>query len=246
MKYNHNFNDLTGQVFGRLTVLHLDGKNKHGRSRWKCQCICGKTKTVNSAELLKGDTTSCGCWHSERVRTSHTDLLGKHFGRWTVLSCSIDSHHKTMCLCKCDCGNEGQVKPTALRNGNSKSCGCYGTEIRRKAFTKHGLSRTLAYHMLKGAYNRAVKEGLPFNLELSDIAIPEFCPVFGVRLNTKAGQDRESAPSLDKIIPELGYVKGNIRVISGRANRIKNDGTWQEHLAIAEYIQKEKTSCLTF
>lgn len=92
--------------------------------------------------------------------------------------------------------------------------------------------------MLKAAKYRAKKEGLPFNLTIDDIVIPEICPILGIKLNlkfpSKGGGIRGDniknydSPSLDKIIPSLGYVKGNVWVISYRANTIKNNCTFDE------------------
>jgi len=52
--------DLTGRVFGRLTVISIAPSNGHGR-RWRCRCSCGKEQTVAGFHLTDGDTTSCGC-----------------------------------------------------------------------------------------------------------------------------------------------------------------------------------------
>ena len=92
--------------------------------------------------------------------------------------------------------------------------------------------------LLGAARQRARRLGLPFNLVLSDITIPAVCPVLGISLtldNTCA--DRESAPSLDRLIPALGYISGNVEVISYRANRIKNDATLAEIKAVAKYME---------
>ena len=78
--------------------------------------------------------------------------------------------------------------------------------------------------------SRAKKMGIPFNLEVSDIVIPEACPVLGIKLvTTNQGQGyHTNSPSLDKIDPNKGYTKGNVRVISARANLLKNDATAHE------------------
>lgn len=83
-------------------------------------------------------------------------------------------------------------------------------------------------NLLRNAKYRAKKQSLPFNLEKSDIVIPKICPVLGTELSV-LGVDPykfpESIPSLDKIIPNLGYVKENIQVISLLANRMKSNAT---------------------
>ena len=66
-------------------------------------------------------------------------------------------------------------------------------------------------------------------------------PVLGIPINISLGRGRRQpdSPSLDKFYPEKGYVKGNIQVISWRANRIKSDGTSDEWIKIAKWCQEE-------
>ncbi len=56
----HETVDLTGQRFGKLTVLQRD-KNKQRQTTWLCQCDCGKQTVVLSGNLKSGNTQSCGC-----------------------------------------------------------------------------------------------------------------------------------------------------------------------------------------
>lgn len=53
--------DLTGRVFGRLTVIEPEGVNKAGVWMWRCRCECGNEKTVRASCLTSGHTKSCGC-----------------------------------------------------------------------------------------------------------------------------------------------------------------------------------------
>lgn len=57
--------DLTGERYGRLTVLKCVGKDKHGRLMWECQCDCGQRTIVQSGNLRSGHTKSCGCLEIE-------------------------------------------------------------------------------------------------------------------------------------------------------------------------------------
>jgi len=59
--------DLTGQVFGRLTVIGLASQRKRGQAAWLCQCECGNRTTVSGNNLRAGRTVSCGCYHRERL-----------------------------------------------------------------------------------------------------------------------------------------------------------------------------------
>ena len=61
------YKNLTGQKFGRLTVVAFSHKNKSGNSMWKCVCDCGTEKTVCGSSLINGTTSSCGCYRKEKI-----------------------------------------------------------------------------------------------------------------------------------------------------------------------------------
>ena len=89
--------------------------------------------------------------------------------------------------------------------------------------------------LLRSARWRANKVGLPCNLSLIDIKIPTHCPVLGMPLRFNKKRQGFDSPTLDRVIPELGYVKGNVIVISDLANRIKSTGTPLEILRVAKF-----------
>jgi hypothetical protein len=72
------------------------------------------------------------------------------------------------------------------------------------------------------ARKRARRMNLPFNLPRNSVVIPPACPALGVVLKT-TGERTQHSPSLDRIRPQEGYVVGNVRVLSDRANRLKGD-----------------------
>ena len=98
--------------------------------------------------------------------------------------------------------------------------------------------------LLIGARGRAKRRGLEFSITIDDILIPERCPVIGVildRILLNEGRKRTPnpcAPSLDRIDPSKGYIKGNVRVISWRANNLKSNGTLDEFIAIVADLKK--------
>jgi hypothetical protein len=92
--------------------------------------------------------------------------------------------------------------------------------------------------LLGQARKRALKANLPFDLVEADIAVPEFCPVLGIRLEiSEQGRWTDNSPSLDRFVPALGYVKNNVQVISWRANRIKCDASVEEIRALLCYME---------
>lgn len=93
--------------------------------------------------------------------------------------------------------------------------------------------------MLWAARNRAKTFNLPFNIDLEDIFIPDYCPVLRIKLEpTGYGlSNNDSSPSLDRINPILGYVKGNVAVISWKANKIKRNYTADDLRKVAEWLE---------
>lgn len=91
---------------------------------------------------------------------------------------------------------------------------------------------------------RAREYGVEFTIDLDDVVIPERCPIldiplFFVESGTVKGKNPNS-PSVDRIDPSLGYIKGNIQVISWRANHLKNNATLEELQAILDYLMAQK------
>jgi hypothetical protein len=86
--------------------------------------------------------------------------------------------------------------------------------------------------MLSSARQRAKAQGVPFSLTEADIDLPMFCPILGTLLRVNEGLAGPDSPSLDKIDPALGYVPGNVVVVSQEANRLKDRMTPDEMIRI--------------
>ena len=101
------------------------------------------------------------------------------------------------------------------------------------AYRNHPESR-----MLMAAKQRAKNQGLEFNLTIDDIVIPDKCPLLEVPFVAGEKGNYEYTPSLDRIDPTKGYIKGNVWVITKRANTMKNNATREELLKFADNIYK--------
>jgi hypothetical protein len=89
--------------------------------------------------------------------------------------------------------------------------------------------------MLNRVRCRAKKKGLAFDIDISDIVIPPRCPVLGIPIAVQTGTANDNSAELDRIDNTKGYVKGNVVVVSRRANRIKNDASIAELEAILAF-----------
>lgn len=84
---------------------------------------------------------------------------------------------------------------------------------------------------------RAKEQNIPFNLTIEDMDAPEYCPILGCKLiDGLNGKENSYSPSLDRIVPELGYVKGNVMWMSRKANTMKNNATEEELVAFCKFF----------
>lgn len=96
--------------------------------------------------------------------------------------------------------------------------------------------------LYRTARQRAKTKGIPFNIEFTDLVFPTHCPILGIELKSYSGNTdrkpggRVDSYSIDRIIPELGYTKGNVQVISHQANAMKSNATKEELLKFANWI----------
>lgn len=88
------FIDATGSRFGRLTVISINGKNKHGQIKYLCECDCGNKTTVVAGSLRRGLTKSCGCLNRE-IKTKHGNSQNEIYHTWVnmLLRCNSEEHH---------------------------------------------------------------------------------------------------------------------------------------------------------
>lgn len=134
-KHNRLHIDLTGQKFGRWTVIEQGEYKiiKSGRRyrTWLCICECGTVREVVEYSLVSNKSISCGCLRNEILKKNATykDLTGQKFGEWTVMYRVDDKFFSSggrhqMWHCKCSCGFEKDIASIYLKSGESTSCGC--------------------------------------------------------------------------------------------------------------------------
>jgi hypothetical protein len=109
-----------------------------------------------------------------------------------------------------------------------KKCNEYAAKT--KPWKSRRERRPVAY-LLNVARQRCKRTGTEFCITESDLTMPTHCPLLGTLLNTYA-ENVDVHPSIDRINPALGYVPGNVWIISHRANRIKSDASFEELIKI--------------
>lgn len=151
------------------------------------------------------------------------------------------------------CGSCKETKPYEMFDKNIRSKDGYNRECKsckRAAYYKRKANNPWRTWII-AKKSECKKKGIPFNL--TETYIKQIwtgvCPVFGeeITLGNK-GKGSHRSGHLDRLIPELGYVEGNVFWISGRANRIKYDASVEELRRVADWmegvttISKESTS----
>lgn len=87
-KQSNRILNLTGMVFGRLTVIGRAQSAGQKNTLWLCQCTCGKTHTVSTGNLRNGTIKSCGCLRLEvlhKRNTTHGKRKSLEYGPWTAM-----------------------------------------------------------------------------------------------------------------------------------------------------------------
>lgn len=110
--------DLSNRVFNGIFVICFSHRSRTSYY-WSCECHCGKEFLASRGGLVSNITKSCGCLR-------YASLIGKCFGRLTVISLSskTNAKHARFWNCICECGKAKVVSTTHLKNGDTKSCGC--------------------------------------------------------------------------------------------------------------------------
>lgn len=164
---HREYEDMTGKVFGKLTVIsqgddEITTKGKR-HIRWICKCECGRETLVRGTALRNGHTQSCGhCSRSESNLGKHVqDITGMQFGKWTVLYengrlLEPRGRYVKLWHCRCECGEERDLRAGTLKRGLSLSCGCYKyerlSEIAKQGTRASGLEAIVNRYLQQNSF----------------------------------------------------------------------------------------------
>lgn len=110
--------NLTGNKYGKLTVVGPNGISNEGHTLWDCICECGKWLLISCNSLTSSGTKSC------RRCSQLKDISGQKFGKLTAIKrAKREKSGISKWICRCECGNFTQVTINHLTTGHTKSCG---------------------------------------------------------------------------------------------------------------------------
>lgn len=209
--------DLTGQRFGRLTVLgQSDHRTKSRNALWRCQCDCGNEIETTKARLISGGAASCGCGRKPPLK----NWVGKRFGRAVVQEYAGKENGHQLWRCRCDCGQVFVANQSNLQDGQTVSCGCR----RREQPGLHFVDGTLVEGIQSKKRSRANTSG-----------------VRGVYFNKKRG--KWIAQIMFK--GRCYYLGGYDKLEDAAKARAKGEEMFDDFLAWyqREYGQEEQKAC---
>lgn len=136
-----------------------------------------------------------------------------------------------------------RIKQVCMQYGVIRVASESRRQVKRDAYTRKWGDLTQDLYDVKRAKFRlkkanATRNGDVFTVEFSELVFPEVCPILGIPIDYESEGVSEGSPSFDQIAAGRGYISGNVCVMSWRANRIKNNGTAEEHKKIAEWLTK--------
>ena len=237
--------DITGQVFGTMTVIKKLKEKKGTSFLWEVICSCGNTKnyTANELKHLK----SCGCQHYNK---KPKDISNKKFGRLTAL---VNTGYKGnngdyIWKCLCDCGGTVEVSIGNLNCGKTKSCGCLVKDAAKQKDNYHGMTESLTYKSWLKMLERCRQ---PNCIEYENYGAKgiDCCDEWldYRKFYSDLGERPSKDYSLDRIDGTKGYFKGNCRWATKYAqNRNKNSYTGTSKYKGVQYEESSDKWIATF
>jgi hypothetical protein len=141
------------------------------------------------------------------------------------------THHNRRCR---DCTNKAN-RASYRRNKATIRIAQRSYEQRVQERARAGDKLLHAKSLLAACRTRSRRLKIPCTITPADIPVPEFCPVFGVPLVLNRGCMAYNSATVDRIDPSLGYVPGNVIVVSSKANAIKHNATAAEILKVGMF-----------
>lgn len=219
-----------------LTVVERARNPRTGIVMWLCRCDCGGSLLTMSNTLRIGQALSCGC-------KNKPNLVGRTFGKLTVLSRLPNPVGDKHWLCVCECGKTRRCDARKLNDGRVTSCGCDTAEKRERAADSLRKEST----MWRGIWNTykcsARERSLAF--DLTDIQVRAICSMAchycgkpPLQKWKRAHTDRVIGRynGIDRVDNEIGYVPANVVPCCGHCNRIKNTLILESFLGVIKSI----------
>ena len=232
--------DLTGQRFGKLTVIEKTERTQDRYRVWRCRRDCGGEILVNTKRLKRGTVKDCGCIPKMTARRGSVaeDLTGRVFGHLTVLKRTADRHGRTCWLCRCDCGNETEAPEDVLVQGSVLSCGCPKRENQKIIWSKlHRVDGTCVEILENRKYRSDNTSGFRGVFRMKNGKYRVDIGFKGKRFYLGTFPDYDQAVQARMSAEELVY-KGFLEAYDKWKERADKDPDWKEKHPLVFEVEK--------
>jgi hypothetical protein len=226
---------ISGKRFGRLTVIREEKDRSINKMRsWLCLCDCGKETSVATGHLNNGNTKSCGCLQQEKV---YPNLIGKKFGKLTVISSSGIRKSHALWECECECGGKKFARTSPLLSGRIRSCGCLRSGILKGGVQGLPPGEALKNRIINMYADNAKNNGLEFSLSKERLTelFAGNCHYCGEPpSNTRTVLNRPwsfTYNGIDRKDNTQGYVEGNVLSCCRICNMKKRAMSYEDFIA---------------
>ena len=224
------------KVFSNVQILDIVEKYNNGSTLKSIAEMYKVSRPIIQKVLLQHNATYTGKKRrSEEFATEATTKVCSVCKRILLLSAFSKGNCKFGVSSRCkECDRKIQNDPERkLRRNQLRKLRRENLLYRQRMYekdtnTRHNNEESLKKAILRSAKRRAKMRNLEFNLTIKDFEIPKTCPLLGIPLKSEYGMSSDNSYSLDRIDSSKGYVKGNVWIISRRANMIKNNATIEE------------------
>ena len=239
-------NDLRGKQFGLLVALRRERVDR--RTKWLCQCRCGKQVSVREEHLLTGSSKSCGCAASQIKKAKNEKkygLVNQRFGKlhvlWRTKGPKKTQGRSMKWDCRCDCGKIVSVAGHSLRTGRTRSCGCLQFESASLEPGQSGFNGLLAKYK-RHAEQREVVWALT-DERFKELTLSS-CYYCGAPPKQVCGKHSKIGVFLyngvDRVNSSVGYVEGNVVPCCGLHNKMKGTLSQSEFIAACKQVAKHR------
>ena len=242
--------DLTGRIFGELTVVSMADERygKLNEIQWDCKCSCGASPCVTGHYLRQTKHASCQICSKYVVGTSIVDLTGRTFGKLSVISIS-DKRAKGGQIqwdCTCSCGGMYTALGASLKSSKCVSCGCmrggHSNKDRKHTLLTNAYGAVKTRHCNKGFLIRdLISFGLFKNISSMPCMYCGSAPgrVIYERLNNKRKRRSDTVihiSGIDRVDSAKGYVEGNVVPCCSICNYMKGAMEQKPHAAYLKQL----------
>ena len=228
---------ILGQKFGSLTVISYAGvKNKN--SSWICKCECGNEVLRCRTALNNNSLKSCG-WNCDFAYS----LVGKKFGKLTVINREGMKNNTSYWKCLCECGTEIVVKRSHFGKNHIRSCGCRRRGQESDNWTGCGDISGSFFGKIK---HHAKRRNIDFDISIDylwDLFKKQNgkCVLSGIDLVFYKHSLANCTASLDRINSSIGYIEGNVQWVHKDVNFMKQQFSQDYFIEMCNFITKNNS-----